>query len=93
MAKLQWNASITYLSLGDENAFFKWLETIPGVTRVEGVGTALIIHLRSSRISEAALREFTAIYKRYGGDMGELSQFRKTQTEPATRSSSSPHQS
>lgn len=76
MATIHWSVSIQYGSYGDEKAFFTWLESIPGVTSVEGKGTGLIIHLRSKRISQTALRELSAIYRRYGGDLGELAQFR-----------------
>jgi len=76
MATIYWRNSIQFGSPGDEKAFFTWLESIGGVTRVEGRGTGLIIHLRSKRISKTALRELAAIFRRYGGDPGELAEFR-----------------
>jgi hypothetical protein len=51
------------------------LESIGGVTRVEGNGLGLLIHLRSTRISKTTRRELVAIYKRYGGDLQELAAF------------------
>ena len=64
-----------YFSAGDEAAFFGWLQSIPGVVRIEGKGRELFIHLRSSRLSTASLREFIALYERYEGCMSELAQF------------------
>jgi hypothetical protein len=76
VATIHWSVPIQFGSYGDEKAFFTWLESIGGVTRVEGRGTGLVIHLRSKRISKTALRELVAIYRRYGGEPGELAQFR-----------------
>jgi hypothetical protein len=72
---LEWNAPMTYWSDGDERAFFVWLQSIAGVTGVEGKGSVLRIHLRSRRLSRTAQRELVAIYKRYGGDLRELTPF------------------
>jgi hypothetical protein len=77
MATIHWSVSIQFWSYGDEKAFFTWLESIGGVTRVEGKGTGLVIHLRSKRISQTGLRELLAIYRRYGGDLRELAEFQK----------------
>ncbi len=63
---LQWAQGPRFYSPGDESAFFAWLESIAGVTRVEGSGSTLRIHFRSKRLSKTALRELAAIYKRYG---------------------------
>jgi len=76
VATIHWNVPIQFGSSLDEKAFFAWLESIGGVTKVEGKGTGLVIHLRSKRISKTALRELFAIYRRYGGDLRELVQFR-----------------
>ena len=75
MPTLQWNGSMDYGSEGDERAFFSWLESIPGVSRVVGRGRTLQIHLRSRRLSRIAQRELVAIYKRYGGVLRELEPF------------------
>jgi hypothetical protein len=64
-----------YWSAGDEAAFFAWLQSIPGVESVTGEGSELHIKLRSSRLSQPALRELIALYARYGGDMRELARF------------------
>jgi hypothetical protein len=59
-------------------ATIHWSVPIEFVTRVEGRGTELVIHLRSKRISKTALKELLAIYRRYGGDLSELAQFRRS---------------
>src|SRR5947209_6612088 len=75
MPRLIWKAPIRYASPGDEAAFFGWLQSIPGVVRVEGQGRELFIYLRSNRLSAVSLREFIALYKRYKGNMPELARF------------------
>jgi len=75
MTVLVWTARLTYYSAGDERAFFGWLESIPGVLKVEGRGSELHIHLRSKRLSATALRELLALYMRFRGNMQELAQF------------------
>ena len=64
-----------YYSRRDEDAFFAWLQSIPGVRKVEGRGRELFIQLNSKRLSATSLRELLALYKRYHGNMRELAQF------------------
>jgi len=64
-----------YMSEGDERAFFNWLQAIPCVIGVRGSGRELHIRLKSRRLSQNDLREFIALYGRYGGRMAELAQF------------------
>ena len=78
MTQLVWTAPTTYYSAGDERAFFAWLQSIPGVVKVEGRGRELCVHLRSKRLSAAALRELLALYSRYQGNMRELAQFEQS---------------
>jgi len=66
---------MSYWGSGDEKAFFTWLVSIKGVKRTEGIGTDLWIYLRSRCLSDSALRDMIAIYKRYDGDMRQLAQF------------------
>ena len=66
---------MSYYSAGDETAFFEWLQSIPGVKSVKGIGRELHIRLRSNRISRESLREFIALYIRYEGKMPELAMF------------------
>lgn len=67
---------MSYRSQGDERAFFTWLQAIPGVLSVQGQGRELHIRLRSKRISSSSLRELFALYRRYGGDLSELTMFK-----------------
>lgn len=55
--------------------FFRWLQAIPGVIRVMGRGRQLHVELRSKRLSKRALKEFIALYRRYGGRLGDLAVF------------------
>jgi hypothetical protein len=75
MTELIWKSSMQYYSQSDEASFLSWLQSIPGVVRTEGRGRELAIYLRSKRLSEESLRELIAIYKRYHGNMAEVSQF------------------
>jgi hypothetical protein len=43
-----------YYSRSDEAAFFTWLESIPGVLKVERIGRRLVVTLRSGRLSDLA---------------------------------------
>lgn len=76
MTTLIWKAPMSYWSQGDESAFFTWLQTIPGVVSIQGQGRELHIRLRSKRISSNSLRELFALYRRYGGDLSELTMFK-----------------
>lgn len=75
MAMLIWCAPMVYGSPRDETAFFTWLQSIPGVLSVKGYGRELHIRLRSRRLSRPSLREFLALYHRYGGNIQELVPF------------------
>ena len=75
MPTIRWNGPMHYWAYSDEKAFFTWLESITGVTRVEGIGRELFIHLRSRQLSRTAIMDLIAIYKRYGGDLSQLAQF------------------
>jgi hypothetical protein len=65
----------TYYSQLDETAFFKWLESIAGVTKVVGTPDGLMVSLRSARLSEPALRDLIALHFRYNLPMHLLAQF------------------
>ena len=72
---LVWKARMHYWSHRDEDAFFAWLQSIPGVVKVQGRGRELFIRLKSKRLSAMALRDLLGLYKRYQGNMRELAQF------------------
>jgi hypothetical protein len=64
-----------FYSRGDEDAFFGWLQGIPGVVKVKGVGVELFVTLRSKVLSDRALRELIGLHRRYGIPMRALAQF------------------
>jgi len=66
----------SYYYKSDEQHFFEWLQSIPGVRRVKGTANGLLVSLRSSTPSDFALRELLALHWRYRLPMKELSRFR-----------------
>lgn len=75
MPQLLWNGPQSFFSYKDEEALFTWLKSIKGVTRVEGIPDNLIIHIRSKRLSDEALRDLIGVYTRYHGDLSQLKVF------------------
>ncbi|MBL8771859.1 MAG: hypothetical protein JNK30_10800 [Phenylobacterium sp.] len=67
-----------YHSPGDEWAFAAWLKRIRAVSGVSSRGQDLHIQLRPGRISADELREFRALFHRYGMDTTELEGLGKT---------------
>ncbi|PVZ71810.1 hypothetical protein [Pelagibaculum spongiae] len=67
--------SVSYLSQGDETAFFNWLNSIESVTKVEGFGTELEVTVSSNHISDEELRDLIAIFTRYGIELKQLRVF------------------
>lgn len=70
-----------YLSPGDERAFFEWAGRIPCVSRLEGVGEELRLHVKGRRISQRCLRELIALFHRYDVSMGQLAQFESSSNQ------------
>src|SRR6266699_130725 len=75
-----------YYSRRDEDAFFAWLRAIPGVVSVRGIGRHLVVTLRSTRLSDRALRELIALHARYRLPMHSLAQFETRQNSSWFRS-------
>jgi len=67
--------SVRFFSQGDEEAFFAWIARIRCVSRVEGVGTEIRLHIPRRAISWACLRELIGLFWRYEVHMGQLAQF------------------
>ena len=61
-----------FYSSGDEAAFFAWLRKLKAVVGASNRGRDLQISLRPGRISADELREFRALFHRWGLDTGEL---------------------
>jgi hypothetical protein len=66
---------VRYGSQGDETAFFLWIRRISCVTKFDGCGRTLSLHVRSTRISDGNLRELLALFHRYRVSMKQLTQF------------------
>jgi hypothetical protein len=66
--------NIIFYAEGDETALFGWLRSIKAIHRIEGVGNCLLLHV-PRRVSDKALREFIAIFRRYHIDRRQLAQF------------------
>jgi hypothetical protein len=61
-----------YHSPGDEAAFLTWLKRIRAVAGVQNRGSDVHIALRAGKISSDELREFRALFHRYGLDTSGL---------------------
>jgi hypothetical protein len=61
-----------YQSPGDEAAFSWWLRRIRAVSGVSVRGHDLHIQLRPGKVSTDELREFRALFHRYGMDTADL---------------------
>lgn len=79
---------VEYGSYNDEAAFFEWLDKIRGVLSYDGEGDALYIHV-NSRLNEATLRDFLALFDRYGVDMKQLAVFDSDKFSPWFRDKNS----
>lgn len=66
---------IVYFSPLDEEAFFEWLDKLPCISRVEGVGCSLYLTVNTDALDEDALRELLALFRRYGINMRVLLAF------------------
>ena len=63
------------MSERDEAAFFYWLKRIPGVFAVTGSIRTLTVRVEGRRLSDEALREFLALFRRYRIEMRQLARF------------------
>lgn len=68
--------SVYFFSEGDERSFFRWLEGIDSVIRLEPVNHSLLVHLKDEPdLPDDSLRELIAVFYRYSVDMKQLTQF------------------
>lgn len=70
---------VRFYSPEDEAAFFGWIERIACVSRVEGRGDQIILHLPTRRVSAIGLRELIALFARYSVDLRQLAEFETSQ--------------
>jgi hypothetical protein len=61
-----------YQSPGDEAAFGWWLKRIRAVAGVRTRGQDLHIELRPGKVTADELREFRALFHRYGMDTSDI---------------------
>lgn len=67
--------SPTFFSPKDEDAFFAWLQSIPSIVNVVGIGRELHVTVRSHRVSDSSLRDLLALHRRYKLTMTHLAVF------------------
>ena len=54
-----------FVSKGDEEHFFEWLQSIPGVGAVKGSGRSLLIDVREKTLPRASFTELAGLFERY----------------------------
>jgi hypothetical protein len=64
-----------FYSRGDEDVFFNWLTSLPGIAAVEGIGSNLVLRFRRRRVAQRDIRELRAIFHRYALDERHLAIF------------------
>ena len=67
--------SVRFYSRHDEDAFFEWLKKLPCVEKCQGRGLTVHISVKPALVDEDALREFLALFRRYGVDGRQLARF------------------
>ena len=66
---------VLFYSQGDEESFFVWAKSIPGVDKVYGEIDEIVLSLTSSELSYESLRELIGLLYRYGVPMLQLAAF------------------
>lgn len=66
---------VWYYSECDEAAFFEWLDKLSCVKRYEGELDVSSIYVDEAKVSENALRELLALFRRYAVEMKHLRVF------------------
>jgi hypothetical protein len=70
---------VHFYSPEDEAAFFGWVERIACVSRVEGRGDQILLHVPTKRVSAISLRALIALFTRYGVEMRQLAELETSQ--------------
>lgn len=68
-----------FLSSGDEDSFFAWLERIPAFRSSRGLGEILIVELADVADDDDSLRELIALFMRHDMDASALRNFESDQ--------------
>jgi len=71
---------VRFYSQADEVGFFRALESIKGIRRIEGRGEDLFLTV-PGRLSEESLRNLLGVFFRYGVDLRQLAAFRSAGNE------------
>jgi len=66
---------VRYYSAHDEALFFEWLDRTACISKYEGIGDTVHIHVDETQVGESELRELLAIFFRYRVDMTQLRVF------------------
>lgn len=66
---------VRFLSAGDEEAFFLWLDHMKEFVTARGAGDEILIEVPHSKLSNDQLRELIALFHRYQIDMRQLAHF------------------
>jgi len=56
---------VLYQSQTDEDFFFKWIEMIPSVYKLNGRFDELYLYIKGPDIPQADIKELVALFKRY----------------------------
>lgn len=64
--------AVSFYSGTDEDMFFAWIKKIPSITKFDGAGDELYLHINNNAISDDDLRELIALFYRYKIDMTQL---------------------
>ena len=59
----------------DEALLFEWLNKIPCIKKIEGIGRELHLHIASNSISDLELKDLMGIFDRYKFDAEQLKIF------------------
>jgi len=65
--------SVVFYSHIDEEIFFKRIEGLESVRKIQGQGTVLYVTVDRGDVSRDEFEEFVAIFRRYVVPLGELS--------------------
>jgi hypothetical protein len=65
---------LKFCSMIDEELFFTWLDKIPSIVHVEGIGDCIHIFVEK-KITKNDLREILAVFYRYNIEMTQLQVF------------------
>lgn len=66
---------LRFYSPNDEELLFAWINKIPSIINIKGIGRELHLHFASNVIANSELRDLIGIFKRYKFDEDQLRVF------------------